>query len=57
MDDIKTLTYKVTKEGATEPPFSGEYNNNKKTGNNNTILKMMIIRRANGAGRARSWAL
>ena len=24
------LTYKVTREGGTEPPFSGEYNNNKK---------------------------
>ena len=26
------LTYKVTREGGTEPPFSGEYNNNKKNG-------------------------
>ena len=26
------LTYKVTREGRTEPPFSGEYNNNKKKG-------------------------
>ena len=26
------LVYKVTREGATEPPFSGEYNNNKKKG-------------------------
>ena len=30
---------------------------NNETGNNNTILKMMLIRRANGAGRARSWVL
>ena len=27
------LTYKVTREGGTEPPFSGEYNNMKKSGN------------------------
>ena len=26
------LTHKVTREGGTEPPFSGKYNNNKKTG-------------------------
>lgn len=37
MDDLKSLTYKVTKEGATEPPFSGEYNNNKKVGNYSCI--------------------
>ena len=30
--DKKTLSYKVTREGATEPAFSGEYNNNKKNG-------------------------
>ncbi len=29
----KDLTYLVTREGATEPPFSGEYNFNKKNGN------------------------
>ena len=32
MNNTKSLTYKVTREGATEPPFSGEYNNNKKIG-------------------------
>ena len=33
MSDKNNLTYKVTREGATEPPFSGEYNNLKKSGN------------------------
>jgi len=32
MKHYDDLTYKVTKEGATEPPFSGEYNNFKKQG-------------------------
>ena len=27
------LMYKVTREGGTEPPFSGEYNENKKKEN------------------------
>ena len=33
MTDKNTLTYKVTREAATEPPFSGEYNDFKKSGN------------------------
>ena len=32
MESKKSLTYKVTREGATEPPFSGEFNYNKKEG-------------------------
>ncbi len=32
MSNINDLAYKVTREGATEPPFSGKYNNNKKIG-------------------------
>ena len=43
MMNKKDLAYKVTREGATEPPFSGEYNNLKKRGiykciNCNSIL-------------------
>ena len=33
MSDKNSLVYRVTREGATEPPFSGEYNNLKKSGN------------------------
>ena len=32
MDYKSKLAYKVTREGATEPPFSGEYNVHKKKG-------------------------
>ena len=32
MKDKKNLAYQVTREGATEPAFSGEYLNNKKEG-------------------------
>ena len=32
MEIKKNLSYKVTREGATEPPFSGKYNSNKERG-------------------------
>ena len=32
MNIKKNLSFKVTREGGTEPPFSGEYNSNKKSG-------------------------
>ena len=32
MNNKKSLSYKVTIEGATEPPFSGKYNDNKEDG-------------------------
>ena len=32
MNFKNSLTHKVTREGATEPPFSGKYNDNKKKG-------------------------
>ncbi|MBF96805.1 MAG: Peptide methionine sulfoxide reductase MsrB [Alphaproteobacteria bacterium MarineAlpha9_Bin4] len=32
MIDKNSLAYRVTRNGETEPPFSGEYNNNKKKG-------------------------
>ena len=37
MYNKKSLSYRVTKEGATEPPFSGKYNYNKKEGNYSCI--------------------
>ncbi len=32
MHKKNSLVYKVTREGGTEPPFSGKYNDNKKSG-------------------------
>tara|TARA_B100000029_G_C17369809_1_gene885712 strand:- start:37 stop:399 length:363 start_codon:yes stop_codon:yes gene_type:complete len=32
MEDKNSLVYRVTRNGETEPPFSGEYNNFKKEG-------------------------
>ena len=39
----KNLIYQVTREGATEPPFSGEHVNNKKIGNYTCINCDAII--------------
>ena len=39
----KDLIYKVTREGGTEPPFSGEHVNNKKIGNYTCINCDAII--------------